>query len=137
MSDTPNTQMDHPTRLLLACVCPETNGSAVGFGDDNDHTLEGYHGGTTAHSGAAVSAFTDDCILLAHQTLLVMIVPVELYHGVPTVLWDVFELVQVSMMRVDSVIPWGPRRTFRDQGQTCLFFGCYVSTEYDSDVVTC
>ena len=88
------TREDNPTRLLLEREIArlETHGGPDDGGSDDSY----YCCCAFASGMMAVSS-----LVLAHRAPLVVIVPVDLYHGVPSVLWDVWERFGVSVVRVN------------------------------------
>ena len=100
-NDAHYTRLDNPTRLLLEREMArlETHGGVVDD-DHDDDTIKALDAAATCCAFAS-GMMAVSSIVLAHQAPLVVIVPVDLYHGVPTVLWDVFARFQVSVMRVD------------------------------------
>jgi cystathionine gamma-synthase len=107
------TREDNPTRLLLErdIARLETHGGGIYPLDDDDDDNKLDDDTTTATTTTTTcAAFASgmmavSSIVLAHQAPLHVIVPLDLYHGVPTVLLDVFSRFQVSVERVNFSTP--------------------------------
>jgi len=87
------TRMDNPTRCLLEHQIArlKTHGRDVDGDQPSVVTTCAFASGMMAVSS----------IILAHKAPLHIVLPIDLYHGVPTVLMDVFSRFQVTVHRVD------------------------------------
>lgn len=117
--DSHYTRLDNPTRLLLEREIArlETHvGSVDGENNSKSSVMQssaqqdGNSGEDNAVASATCCAFASgmmavSSIVLAHKTPLHVILPVDSYHGVPTVLTDVFSRFQVTTQRVDLTQP--------------------------------
>jgi cystathionine gamma-synthase len=105
------TREDNPTRLLLEREIArlETHGGISPLFDTlgDDDAAAAAAAATTATTTCAFASgmMAVSSIVLAHQAPLHVIVPLDLYHGVPTVLLDVFSRFQVSVERVNFLTP--------------------------------
>ncbi|GAX09562.1 cystathionine gamma-lyase [Fistulifera solaris] len=86
-------RLDNPTRLTLETEVfqLETANLAIASPDDPQLRSLAFASGMMAISS----------IILAHQSPLIVMVPQDTYHGVPTVLMDVFARFQVELRKVD------------------------------------
>jgi hypothetical protein len=96
---------DNPTRLLLekSIYTLET----IGLLDDGSSSSEQL---TTEPPPITTWAFSSgmmavSALLLAHSTPLTILIPQDLYHGVPTLMADVFSRHNVTVKRVDMTVP--------------------------------
>jgi cystathionine gamma-synthase len=96
-TDSIYSRSDNPTRLQLEDVVRqlETHG-------DERLTTDGAITTTTTTTCAFASGMAAvSSLVLAHQVPLTVLLPKDLYHGVSTVMIDVFDRFQVTVMRVD------------------------------------
>lgn len=100
-SDSIYARADNPTRLLLEreiaqLECHNPSSTSPDFaGSDNTTTAQPV---CCAFASGMMAASS---IILAHSTPLHVLLPHDLYHGVPTVLADVFTRFQVTTHQVD------------------------------------
>jgi len=94
-SDSIYTRYDNPTRLLLEKTLfqLETSGLDLGEVESSSDRPPTY-----AFSSGMMAA---TAVLLAHSTPLTVILPKDVYHGVQTLLADIFSRYQVDVRRVD------------------------------------
>jgi cystathionine gamma-synthase len=99
--DSKYTRMDNPTRLLLEREMArlETHGKSVESTTTIDNA--GLDNSVVTCCAFASGMMAASSIVLAHTAPLHVIFPVDLYHGVPTVLTDVFSRFGVVVKRVD------------------------------------
>lgn len=98
-TDSIYSRMDNPTRLLLEQELAKLDGHC--FSDDN-------HDGADQEQPQQASSFAfssgmmaTTALVLAHQTPLTILLPVDLYHGVSTVMHEVFTKWGVTVHHVD------------------------------------
>lgn len=91
-SDSKYGRMDNETRLLLEKTVNQLE--CVGLG--NDSTDE-----PTASFAFSSGMMACTALILAHSAPIAVMVPDDIYHGVPTVLHNVFERHNVGVMQVD------------------------------------
>ena len=105
--DVEYTRLDNPTRLLLEREITrlETHGGFnLDVPEDADvhcTTNSGADESTSYSCAFASGMMAVSSLVLAHQAPLVVIVPVDLYHGVTTVLWDIWKRFHVSVVQVN------------------------------------
>ena len=107
-SDSIYAREDNPTRLLLEKTLFELETWGLDLGSTK---LEDVPPTTWAFSSGMMAA---TAIILAHATPLTVILPKDVYHGVPTLLVDVFSRHQVDIRRVDMT---GPTNAIVDEIQ--------------------
>jgi cystathionine gamma-synthase len=86
-------RLDNPTRLALETEVFQLETAGMTLASPEDPPLRSL---AFASGMMAISS-----IILAHQSPLVVMVPQDTYHGVPTVLMDVFSRFQVELRKVD------------------------------------
>lgn len=92
-TDSKYSRMDNPTRLLLEKAIFEMECHGLNYDKELEPSTFCFSSGMMAVSS----------IILAHKSPLVMIFPKDLYHGVPTVIVDVFSRHNVTMKQVDML----------------------------------
>lgn len=102
--DSVYTRMDNPTRLLLEheMLRLETHRSSADSTDNafsSSSSTETFDAGCCCAFSSGMMAVSS--IVLAHKAPLHVLMPLDLYHGVSTVLLDVFSRFQVTVSRVD------------------------------------
>lgn len=98
-TDSIYSRSDNPTRLLLEKSIFELETYGLSLDDSegsSSHEMVEPTTWTFASGMMAVSA-----VVLAHSTPLTIILPHDLYHGVPTVMADVFSRHNVTVKRAD------------------------------------
>jgi cystathionine beta-lyase/cystathionine gamma-synthase len=95
-SDTIYARSDNPTRLGLEKAMFELECVGLDFNlEDKNHLVEP----TTFAFSSGMMAVTS--IVLAHTSPVTVIVPKDIYHGVPTLLFNVFSRHNVTIRAVD------------------------------------
>jgi cystathionine gamma-synthase len=102
-SDSIYAREGNPTRLLFEKTLFELETWGLDLGDVQPTSL--------AFSSGMMAA---TAVILAHATPLTVILPKDVYHGVPTLLVDVFSRHQVDIRRVDMT---GPTNAIVDEIQ--------------------
>lgn len=92
--DTTYSRADNPTRLLLE----QTIFELECLGGETSQEQKEELSSTFAFSSGMMAV---TAIVLAHASPLTVFIPEDVYHGVPTVLTDVFERHGVRMERID------------------------------------
>lgn len=107
-SDSKYTRMDNSTRLLLEREMArlETHGRTSQMAESSSSTTFCERNNRDAAAVATSCAFASgmmavSSIVLAHTAPLHVILPLDLYHGVSTVLMDIFSRFHVMVERVD------------------------------------
>jgi cystathionine gamma-synthase len=106
--DTAYAREDNPTRLLLEKTIFELETSGL---DISGSTSENIEPTSLAFSSGMMAA---TAVILAHSTPLTIFLPRDLYHGVPTLLLEIFSRHSVDVRRVDMT---GPISTIVDEIQ--------------------
>jgi len=94
-TDSKYTRMDNPTRVMLE--------DAIFRLETIDLTLEAGGDICTQQTSFAFSSgmMAATAVILAHRSPVTIILPSDLYHGVPTLMYDVFTRHNVKIERVD------------------------------------
>jgi cystathionine gamma-synthase len=98
-SDVAYAREDNPTRLLLEKTVFELETSGLDLGGTE---FSGIKPSSWAFSSGMMAA---SAVILAHSTPLTVFLPKDLYHGVPTLLIEVFSRHNVEVRRVDMAGP--------------------------------
>jgi len=114
-TDSIYTRHDNPTRLLLEREMARLEVHPTGSSIEDpagDTVRTSMPSSSTEHPSAVATETIISCafasgmmaasaIVLTHRAPLCVLLPLDLYHGVPTVLLDVFARFQVKVQRVD------------------------------------
>ena len=99
VTDSTYARHDNPTRLLLEKSIFQLE--TIGLPTDSVRSQDTEPTTWTFSSGMmAVSA-----VILAHSSPLTVILPQDLYHGVPTLIVDIFSRHNVKLKRIDMTLP--------------------------------
>eukprot|EP00977_Amphora_coffeiformis_P016556 scaffold5158_cov153-Amphora_coffeaeformis.AAC.5 len=100
VTDSIYSRMDNPTRLLLEQEISKLHGYGLNMNqNETKDAPEKVQPSSFAFSSGMMAA---TALVLAHQTPLTVLLPLDLYHGVSTVMHDVFtKFANVTVKRVD------------------------------------
>ena len=94
-NDSTYCRQDNPTRLLLEKTVGQLETHGMTIPEDQDVICCAFSSGMMAVSS----------IILAHSSPVTVILPEDLYHGVPTVIHEVFQRHNVTILQVDMRHP--------------------------------